>query len=69
MNSENEIVRVLRVVEYVGPRKHVEEQVAKSIHGERRISKPEGDVVIRAGTVGLYPEVLNVPPCNRLPSG
>ena len=54
----NDIIRVLRVVEYIGPRQHVEAQVARSIHGERRIPKPEGDVVIRAATLGLYPEVL-----------
>lgn len=48
-------IRVLRVIEYTGPRDKVEDQVARSLHGEKRL--PNG-VVIRAVTVGSYPEVL-----------
>lgn len=48
-------VRVLRVVEYVGPRDWVEETVAKSIHGEKQFGPNQ---TIRAATVGLYPEIL-----------
>lgn len=49
-----DIVRVLRVIEYVGPRESVEHQVNNSIHGERKYR----DVTIRATTIGTYPEIL-----------
>ena len=52
----NETVRVLRVIEYVGPRGEVEETVARSIHGEKRL--PSG-LVIKAATIGCYPEILS----------
>ncbi len=53
-----EIVRVLRVLEYVGERSWVEQTVARAIHGEKHF--PPG--VIKAATVGVYPEpfVLHV---------
>lgn len=54
-----DIVRVLRVIEYVGPRKRVEETVAKSIHGERPFGQ---GLVIRAATIGAYPEILGASP-------
>lgn len=50
-----DIVRVLRVLEYVGPRKWVEHTVAISIHGEKRVGV---GMTIRAATVGAYPEIL-----------
>ena len=50
-------IRVLRVIEYIGPRSLVEEQVARSIHGTARFHKNR-DVEIRAATIGAYPEVL-----------
>jgi hypothetical protein len=56
-----EIVRVLRVIEYVGDREAVEDLVTKSIHGEKHISnygKLLGQVTIRAATIGTYPEIL-----------
>lgn len=55
-------VRVLRVLEYVGPRDAIEEIVAQSIHGEKHI--PLRQVMIRAATIGCYPEILkeSVPP-------
>ena len=57
-------IRVLRILEYSGPRDEVEEVVARSIHGERRIK----GFVIRAATVGAYLEVLNqIEPCYLLP--
>ena len=53
--SSQDIVRVLRVVEYVGPRKRVEEVVARSIFS----SKDAGQgLTIRAATIGSYPDVL-----------
>jgi hypothetical protein len=51
-----DIIRVLRVVEYVGPRDKVEQQVARSISGPANFGN---GVIIRAATVGQYPEVLN----------
>ena len=54
-----DIVRVLRVIEYVGPRKWVEETVARSVHGTKHFSAPERS--IRAATIGAYPEVLEQP--------
>jgi len=52
--TNKEIVRVLRVIEYVGEREAVEECLAKSIHGTKKLPKYE----IRAATMGLYPEIL-----------
>lgn len=54
-------VRVLRIIEYVGPRDAIEKQVAGSLHGERLGTRTEhGQVVIRAATIGVYPEVLDL---------
>lgn len=50
-----DIVRVLRVIEYVGPRQWVEETIARSVHGTKKIGPGE----IRAATLGTYPEVLH----------
>lgn len=52
---KEDIVRVLRVIEYVGPRGRVESTVSKSIHGERDCGN---GLFIRASTVGAYPEIL-----------
>lgn len=52
---KTDTIRILRVIEYVGPRGVVEDQVARSLHGQK--SLPNG-VVIRAATVGAYPEIL-----------
>lgn len=49
-------IRILRVIEYTGPRDRVEDCVARSLHGEKRLP---GGLVIRAATVGSYPEVLD----------
>ena len=61
MNSE--VVRVLRVVEYVGDREWVEWQVAHSIQGEKEVdstlsNNPHGKGIIKAATIGIYPEIL-----------
>lgn len=50
-----DIIRVLRVIEYSGPRSKVEEQVANSISGEKRL---HNGMVIKVATIGLYPEIL-----------
>lgn len=51
-------IRVLRVIEYRGPRAEVELQVERSIHGTKRL--PNG-VIISAATVGQYPEMIDNP--------
>lgn len=50
-------IRVIRVIEYVGPREQVEEQVRNSIHGERKVR----DMTIRVSTLGVLPEVIYAP--------
>jgi len=51
-------VRVLRIIEYVGPRDEIEHVVKHSIQGERRYIQNGKEVVIRAATIGTYPEIL-----------
>lgn len=50
-----EIIRVLRIVEYVGPRSRVEDTVARSIHGVRDSGR---GLSISAVTIGCYPEII-----------
>lgn len=50
----SDTVRVLRILEYVGPREEVEALLAISIQGEKRVR----NLTIRAATIGLYPEIL-----------
>lgn len=58
-------VRILRVIEYIGPRDKVEDQVVRSLHGEKRL--PSG-VTIKAATIGAYPEILErLPVTENLP--
>lgn len=51
----DDIVRVLRVIEYEGPREWVEHTVARSIQGEKEVGNGR---VIRAATVAIYPKIL-----------
>ena len=53
-----DIVRVFRIVEYVGPRRMVELIVENSVHGTKRLCGPASNVTIRAATLGTYPEIL-----------
>jgi hypothetical protein len=62
-----DIVRVLRIIEYVGPRDQVEETIARSIHGT--LETPRGSrsldtprMKITAVTIGDYPEILREQP-------
>lgn len=48
-------VRVLRIIEYIGPRDKIEKQIAGSVHGTKECGN---GVIIRAGTIGTFPEVL-----------
>lgn len=59
--TKEDIVRVLRIVEYVGPRAAVEKLVNSSIHGSRKVGRDgDGVITIRAATIGNYPEVLDM---------
>jgi len=51
---EQDIIRVLRIIEYVGPRNKVEDTVKRSIHGEKVIE----DLTIKAVTLGTVSEIL-----------
>ena len=63
-----DIIRVLRVIEYIGPRSLVEAQVKNAIHGEKVIDRHGGrsyyggepKITIRAATVGSYPDILEM---------
>ncbi len=48
-------VRVLRVIEYVGPRHWVEATLLDSIQGTKVLGK---DRFISAATIGSFPEIL-----------
>ena len=56
MPEDMDNIRILRIIEYTGPREKVEDQVARSLHGEKRL--PNG-VTIKAATVGTYPEIID----------
>lgn len=60
--TREEIVRVLRLVEFEGPRELVEKQIAHSVHGTRVFQpKPDGrEVRITAVTLDCFPEVLEL---------
>jgi hypothetical protein len=49
-------IRVLRTIEYIGPRSEVEKQLANSLQGDKYIEKT--GVLIRTSTVGQFPEIL-----------
>ena len=52
-------IRVLRIIEYIGDREAVENQVTLSLHGEKRITTTNrGVIIIKAATIGTYPEIL-----------
>lgn len=60
-----DIIRVLRIYEFVGPRAQVENQVARSIHGTKYVRdyNKSSEIVIRATTIPGYPEILVSPTC------
>lgn len=63
MDNE-EIVRVLRIVEIKGPRSLVEKQVENSLHGTKTLrqypkGRPAGVIQITAVTLHEFPEVLD----------
>ena len=56
----SDTIRILRLYEFIGPRRAVEAQVAASLQGERLL--PDGVITIRATTLGEFAEVLEAPP-------
>ena len=52
-----DIVRVLRVYEFTGPRDMVEAQIARSIHGCRMFGRGNGEITITAVTIDLFPTI------------
>ncbi len=54
MNNED-IVRVIRIVEYVGPRQWVESTVERAIHGTKVLGRNQR---ISAVTLGAFPEIM-----------
>lgn len=55
MDTDAEIVRVIRIYEFSGPRHVIEKQLAMSVQGEREFGNGG---TVRAATLGLFPEVL-----------
>lgn len=55
-----DIVRVFRIIEYVGPRDLIEEQIRKSVHGTKTVvTRYKGlTISITAATIGEFPEIL-----------
>lgn len=54
----SDIVRVLRIIEYVGPRSEVEMHLEKVVQGTKTFGVKGREITIRASTIGLYPEIL-----------
>lgn len=50
-------VRVLRIIEYVGDRDVVEDQINQSLHGSNILRK--GKLTINVATIGEFPEILS----------
>lgn len=53
-----DIIRVLRIIEYVGPRDLVENQIIRSIHGSKFYG-PKGECRITVTTLGNFPDILD----------
>lgn len=56
--AEDPTVRVLKIVEYVGPRSAVERHL--TFNGSWTMRRQADGVVIRTAIVGQYPEVLEL---------
>lgn len=55
-----EIVRVLRIIEYIGPREWVAKQIAdRQLKGTKVMQHPRlGEVIMNEAIIGDYPEML-----------
>lgn len=54
----DDIIRVLKIIEYVGPRSVVESQLSRSLGDGTKVFGPNNSMTIRIATVGSYPEIL-----------
>jgi len=50
-----DIVSVLRIIRYTGPRSKIEKQLERSVHGTRDCGN---GVLISVATLGAYPDIL-----------
>jgi hypothetical protein len=55
---QGDIIRVFRLIQYIGPRGAVERQVGDSLHGSKRVRFQDGPVEISATTIGEFAEAL-----------
>jgi hypothetical protein len=53
-----DIVRVLRILEYEGPRSAVEETLRNSIQGTRMLTGKNGRMRITGTVISQFPEIL-----------
>jgi len=53
--QKEDSIRILRIIEYVGPRNWVETTINKSINGTHILAK---DKRISVTTIGTFPEVM-----------
>ena len=51
-------VRVLRIIEYVGPRDEIEKHLEHVVQGTKTFRPTAGQITIRAATIGTFPEIL-----------
>lgn len=53
-------VHVLRIIEYIGPRDLVEDNIKRAIHGTKVVTCHGGrEITIQVTTLGQYPEIMN----------
>lgn len=57
-----DIVRVLRVIEYVGPRAAIEEHLKNVVHGVKTfgVKNNTGEIEVRASTVGVTADIIEM---------
>lgn len=51
-------VRVVRILEYVGPRDAIEKHLELVLQGVKTFGNRGHEVTIRAATLGTFPEIL-----------
>lgn len=67
-----DIIRVIRIYEFSGPREAVEKCVTHAVQGEKTFGAWGGEVRVRAATLGTYPELIErvpdvTPPDDDIP--
>lgn len=53
-----EIVRVMRIIIYEGPRSKVEETIKRAVHGTKQSYHPAEEVYITAQTIDEFPQII-----------